>query len=393
MDIENGLPDELVPVGALPRPMQVIDDISVFRLHLAASVRSGNIPDHTSPCNERDNRDSGRQVSAPLVSYQAKRNVVSSFDLTASTTATDEGEASVEIGTTTSRDSGSIPSFDSADLPLLKLENVTLISRSYISPELLSQLPPLHRTRKKKMATPAVSGNGSEQKQSRQGMFRKKMSSKHNATRETQLHEDLAPTQQGQRRSLTENDVLAPSSSLHESNSEPKVRGRSVSPPGANASSVQSSSSANEPAPRRGMLERIRSASRSRSRIRTKTEAPGEPIKPILVAVTSCRSDAYYNQKAPGSTSKLPRKAPSNLKLFHELAVGIKDAYAAVGQTPTRPPELEAGDARQGTQLSDGETILWEFFGNLDFVSVDGFSVDYPSDSHLVPSSTSFWHL
>ena len=87
------------------------------------------------------------------------------------------------------------------------------------------------------------------------------------------------------------------------------------------------------------------------------------------MTVTSCRSDGYYNQKAPGSTTKLPRKAPSNLKLFHELAVGLKDAYAAVGQTPVKPLTVEEG----GEELSEDDfharLVLWEFIGNIDFVS------------------------
>jgi hypothetical protein len=58
-----------------------------------------------------------------------------------------------------------------------------------------------------------------------------------------------------------------------------------------------------------------------------------------LVAVTSCRINGYYNQKALGSTSKLPRKAPANLKLFHKLAVRVKDAYAAVGAMPRKPTD------------------------------------------------------
>ena len=82
----------------------------------------------------------------------------------------------------------------------------------------------------------------------------------------------------------------------------------------------------------------------------------------MLVAVTSCRSDGYYHQKAPGSTSKLPRKAPTNLKLFHELAVGVKDAYAAVGATPQKPDD----------SVQDGRRVLWDFVGNLDFVRVAG---------------------
>lgn len=122
--------------------------------------------------------------------------------------------------------------------------------------------------------------------------------------------------------------------------------------------------------PRRGVLERLRSVSRSRSVSRNTRVDGAENEKPILVAVTSCRSDAYYNQKAPGSTSKLPRKAPSNLKLFHELAIGIKDAYLAVGKTPKNPndEESEGGNERSAAE-KEGRRVLWEFIGHLDFVS------------------------
>jgi hypothetical protein len=87
----------------------------------------------------------------------------------------------------------------------------------------------------------------------------------------------------------------------------------------------------------------------------------------MLVAVTSCRSDGYYNQKAPGSTSKLPRKAPTNLKLFHELAVGVKDAYVAVGATPRKPTDDEK--KKMDKEEFDARTVLWDFVANLDFVS------------------------
>jgi hypothetical protein len=87
----------------------------------------------------------------------------------------------------------------------------------------------------------------------------------------------------------------------------------------------------------------------------------------MLVAVTSCRSDGYYNQKAPGSTSKLPRKAPTNLKLFHELAVGVKDAYAAVGATPRKPSDEDQKQLSE--EEYNGRMVLWDFIGNLDFVS------------------------
>jgi len=86
----------------------------------------------------------------------------------------------------------------------------------------------------------------------------------------------------------------------------------------------------------------------------------------MLVAVTSCRSDGYYNQKAHGSTSKLPRKAPTNLKLFHELAVGVKDAYAVVGAIPRKPSELDAKN--MSTQEYEGTMVLWDFIENLDFL-------------------------
>jgi hypothetical protein len=67
----------------------------------------------------------------------------------------------------------------------------------------------------------------------------------------------------------------------------------------------------------------------------------------------------------------LPRKAPTNLKLFHELAVGLKDAYAAVGQTPVKPI-LENEETGEKIRMSEkefhGRTVLWEFIGNIDFV-------------------------
>ena len=47
--------------------------------------------------------------------------------------------------------------------------------------------------------------------------------------------------------------------------------------------------------------------------------------------VTSCRSDAYHDQRVPVATSKFPRRAPSALDKNHELAVGINDAYEAGG--------------------------------------------------------------
>ncbi len=120
-----------------------------------------------------------------------------------------------------------------------------------------------------------------------------------------------------------------------------------------------------------GFVGRMRSLSRSRSH--SKSRGDGNEQPKTIVTVTSCRSDGYYNQKAPGSTSKLPRKAPTNLKLFHELAVGIKDAYAAVGQTPTQPV-LETNEQTGHPSMSDREfnarNVLWEFIGNVDFVRI-----------------------
>jgi hypothetical protein len=120
-----------------------------------------------------------------------------------------------------------------------------------------------------------------------------------------------------------------------------------------------------------GFVKRMRSLSRSRSRSRSRKTEDGDVERPkTIVTVTSCRSDGYYNEKAPGSTSKLPRKAPTNLKLFHEMAVGVKDAYAAVGQTPTKPVlEAEEGGEKMTEQEFRSRSTLWEFIGNIDFVS------------------------
>jgi hypothetical protein len=122
-----------------------------------------------------------------------------------------------------------------------------------------------------------------------------------------------------------------------------------------------------------GVLKRVRSLSRSRSSrgrasdTDSSSDSEHHRAQKTIVTVTSCRSDGYYNQKAPGSTSKLPRKAPTNLKLFHELAVGLKDAYAAVGQTPVKPETLEG---EMSEKEFNGRTVLWEFIGNIDFVRI-----------------------
>ena len=142
----------------------------------------------------------------------------------------------------------------------------------------------------------------------------------------------------------------------------------------------------------KGVMKRVRSLSRSRGRrnrhesdtdsseFSSSSEGGSRRPKSTVVTVTSCRSDGYYNQKAPGSTSKLPRKAPTNLKLFHELAVGLKDAFAAVGQTPIKPEMTQeitdeaTGETRIAVGMTEeefaGRTILWDFMGNIEFVSL-----------------------
>lgn len=263
------------------------------------------------------------------------------------------------------------------DLPLTHLENVTAQSRSFIPRELLR--PPLKKKKKKysmhhtKMTTPTVPNTSGK----RRGLFRKRSS---NSKKRTEKRDDAA-----------QDSSAASSSAANRSQSVPNRRGRSDAAVvrGREAShryssledtpsfgseetpikSNQAVTSRGPRPPRPGIVERIRSASRSRSRSRRRTKLEDDDddgVTPILVAVTSCRSDAYYNQKAPGSTSKLPRKAPSNLKLFHELAVGVKDAYVAVGETPTRPDD-EADVTAPG---HEGRMVLWEFMGNLDFVSI-----------------------
>mmetsp|Transcript_25343 Transcript_25343/g.52991 ORF Transcript_25343/g.52991 Transcript_25343/m.52991 type:complete len:1482 (+) Transcript_25343:1-4446(+) len=99
----------------------------------------------------------------------------------------------------------------------------------------------------------------------------------------------------------------------------------------------------------------------------------------MIITVTSCRSDAYHDQRAPGSTSKLPRRAPSALKTFHELAVGIKDAYEAGGCTPVRPPPAKGMDPTPPTLIgsSGGE--------NADGVASDEFKDE---DGTTTSSST-----
>ena len=146
----------------------------------------------------------------------------------------------------------------------------------------------------------------------------------------------------------------------------------------------------------------------------------------MIITVTSCRSDAYHDQRAPGSTVKLPRRAPSALKTFHELAVGIKDAYEAGGCTPRKPvmedttTDLviggggeddntgEGGGAGGGSSENnnmsslssslsaeeqeelEGQRILYEFMGNLDFLLalVDEVAIDTATRGALKEDTT-----
>ena len=62
-----------------------------------------------------------------------------------------------------------------------------------------------------------------------------------------------------------------------------------------------------------------------------------------IVTVTSCWSDAYHNQQALGAISKLPRHELSALKTFHELALGIKDAYKVRGFCDPKAPPGDNG--------------------------------------------------
>jgi len=143
----------------------------------------------------------------------------------------------------------------------------------------------------------------------------------------------------------------------------------------------------------------------------------------LIVTVTSCRSDAYHEGRACG-TSRLPRRAPSALKTFHELAVGVKDAYEAGGCTVSKPPPREGdkGDGKVGgdgipsviggdgnnndeinddannanttPQLSQAEwdrrSVLFEFFGNLDFLLalVDEVAIDTATRGALKEDTT-----
>jgi len=380
-----------------------------------------------------DEKDSSRQASSPTVSVcknlapatTRKRKVTLSFDETETASDTEETTRSVHIKGSVSRDSGSTFDSTDSDAPLIRLENVTALSRSLIAPELqqLLRKPPLHpsnnkRVGSKNMATPAVSngnagtssnsnsgGGGGGGDKRKKGMFRRKLSlrrSKSLSGMEEKVDGSPTPSSSQSRRTHAQGEPRLPTRpptkpprrahSKDDDDDGDEGEPTEALPPTPQRSNRKTAeedeSNKAESGGRRGVLQRIRSASRSRSKARLEQKV-GETTKPILVAVTSCRSDAYYNQKAPGSTSKLPRKAPSNLKLFHELAVGIKDAYAAVGQTPTRPDE-ETEDVKQNAMLMEGKTVLWEFVGNLDFLLalVDEVAIDTATRGALKDDTT-----
>eukprot|EP00547_Thalassionema_nitzschioides_P002737 CAMPEP_0194215604 /NCGR_PEP_ID=MMETSP0156-20130528/17535_1 /TAXON_ID=33649 /ORGANISM="Thalassionema nitzschioides, Strain L26-B" /LENGTH=1518 /DNA_ID=CAMNT_0038944165 /DNA_START=391 /DNA_END=4947 /DNA_ORIENTATION=+ len=232
--------------------------------------------------------------------------------------------------------------------------------------------------------------NSDSSKPSRKGGFRSRLKRRNtNSTTDGQKEEDLLQTNDVE--DSSEARSVAADQQLSQDDQD-DIKNSAATPQRSNAK--KSSQATNKDGgPRRGVLERIRSVSRSRSRKRyNSTKEDGRSLlhKPILVAVTSCRSDAYYNQKAPGSTSKLPRKAPSNLKLFHELAVGIKDAYTAVGQMPERPDDTQ----ERNTADAEGKTVLWEFIGNLDFLLalVDEVAIDSATRG-VLKDDTSFKSL
>ena len=276
------------------------------------------------------------------------------------------------------------------DVPLTRLENVTAQSRSLIPQELLyprsKRTIPTGLLKKKKMtSTVTSSSNGRMPAKSKSARFRsrlnlskKKQPENRDDAQDPNADSAVPPATKpsgndtkvmkpkranSERRSSEENVERSRRSARPVSPTDDDLQRAKpqhvppVTSAGSEETPMRSNRSgrtgrSNSPQPKeggRGIVERIRSASRSRSlsRSRKSDEAALEDGKSIMIAVTSCRSDAYHNQKAPGSTSKLPRKAPSNLKLFHELAVGVKDAYTASGETPVRPDPEEQVEAHE----------------------------------------------
>jgi hypothetical protein len=309
---------------------------------------------------------------------------------------------------------------DDSDEPLVRLENVTAQSRSLIPQDLFNPPRPKRTNplslKKNKMATAVTTSSNNAQKSSR---LRRKFSglgssgNKKNSKRENRDEDSdedappppLRPTQKrsstkpGKEESRGRRSARPPSPKEHGEMTSAANKSLNHVPPimtvGSEETPVKSNRTGRSQSPpseshgrgRPSIVERIRSASRSRSRSRKNLDESHDDSKSILIAVTSCKSDAYHNQKAPGSTSKLPRKAPSNLKLFHELAVGVKDAYAAAGETPTRPDPEEWSKHMSKKEIA-GRTVLWEFLGNLDFVSILLCAVD----KTIISVSSSHFH-
>lgn len=291
---------------------------------------------------------------------------------------------------------------DDSDEPLVRLENVTAQSRSLIPQDLFNPPRPKRTNplslKKNKMATAVTTSSNNAQKSSRLrrkfsglgGSNSKKNSKRENRDEDSDEDAPPPPPRPTQKRTSTKPDkeesrgrrsARPPSPKEHGAMTSAENKSLNHVPPimtvGSEETPIKSNRTGRSQSPpseshgrgRPGIVERIRSASRSRSRSRKNLGESHDDSKSILIAVTSCKSDAYHNQKAPGSTSKLPRKAPSNLKLFHELAVGVKDAYAAAGETPTRPDPEEWSKYMSKKEIA-GRTVLWEFLGNLDFVSI-----------------------
>jgi len=357
--------------------------------------------------NKREVRGSfyGKNSSVrnvPPSSFTEKNKVSFSFD--ESSLAAEYSSSIVSKGTFITA-SCSLPSSDSTlsdDIPLARLENVTAISRSLIAPEfqkLLNTRSPsrTRRFRKKyEMATVKNNNSASSSKNNRKGVFRNRLGKRRSTPASEEEKEVSAPLNNDDTidekgnplQSIGDEDLESPQSNQI-SNKDDQHANSTGTPQRSNTRRTPQQTNIGDSRrdSRRGVLERIRSVSRSRSRRRkSKKDGSGAAHKPILVAVTSCRSDAYYNQKAPGSTSKLPRKAPSNLKLFHELAVGIKDAYTAVGQKPERPDESQESN----TAEAEGRAVLRDFFENIDFLLalVDEVAIDTATRGVLKDDST-----
>ncbi|KAL7504615.1 hypothetical protein ACHAXN_002449 [Cyclotella atomus] len=220
--------------------------------------------------------------------------------------------------------------------------------------------------------------------------------------------------------------------SSHEANSGPTAASLHLSSKGRNkkrSSKAESSSSqeatSTQPTPTPQAQERgrsaskpssfLRSLSRSLSRSRSSTngystldDESGEghtTPQDLIITVTSCRSDAYHENRV--TTTKLPRRAPSALKTFHELAVAVKDAYVAGGCVPTKPVSsapsttatantaAEGGGANSvagssNNNNNEAQRILYDFFGNLDFLLalVDEVAIDTATRGALKEDTT-----